>query len=162
MKIIYANHIPTTFLRKDFMAIRGELFTKQVTLENRSYFFNVKQNRTGDVFLQVVESKSKDGGDFDRHQIAIFADDLQKFLQGMDESLQFIGKELKAREKAKAEKKAAKEAKFARGGEGAESGKKIYRRKGERRLVASKTAKRVHVVSKRKPAAETTENSEEK
>ncbi len=132
------------------MAIRGELFTKQVTLDNRSYFFNVKQNRTGDVFLQVVESKSKDGGDFDRHQIAIFADDLQKFLQGMDDSLQFIEKELKAREKAKAEKKAAKEAKFARGGDNAESGKKIYRRKGESRLVAQKNAKRVHVVSKRK------------
>ena len=48
------------------MAIRGELFTTQVTLENRSYFFNVKENRTGDLFLQVVESKSRDGGDFDR------------------------------------------------------------------------------------------------
>ena len=90
------------------MSIRGELFTTQVTLENRSYFFNVKENRAGDVFMQIVESKSRDGSDFDRHQIAVFAEDLQKFLQGMDKSLQSIDKDRKERAKAKAAKKAAK------------------------------------------------------
>ena len=68
------------------MGARGELFTTQIFLDNRSYFFNVKENRTGDVFLQIVESKNKDGADFDRHQIAIFAEDMQKFLQGMEKS----------------------------------------------------------------------------
>ena len=38
------------------MGVRGELFTTQVVLDNRSYFFNVKENRTGDVFLKVVEN----------------------------------------------------------------------------------------------------------
>ena len=47
------------------MGARGELFTTQVTLDNRSYFFNVKENRNGDIFLQVVESKSRNGEDFD-------------------------------------------------------------------------------------------------
>ncbi len=149
------------------MAIRGELFTTQITLDNRSYFFNVKENRTGDVFLQVVESKSRDGGDFDRHQIAIFADDLQKFLQGMENSLKFIEKELRDREKVRAEKKAAKEAKFGRESNGEEKTKRVYRRKGESRLVAERTArktgaKRVHVVSKRaakeNPAPEEQDN----
>ena len=37
------------------MAIRGELYTTQIVLDNRSYFFNVKENRSGDVFLQIVE-----------------------------------------------------------------------------------------------------------
>ena len=36
------------------MGIRGELYTTQVTLTNRSYFFNVKENRTGDVFLHSL------------------------------------------------------------------------------------------------------------
>ena len=54
------------------MGIRGELYTTQTTLANRAYFFNVKENRTGDVFLQIVESKNRDGADFDRHQIAVF------------------------------------------------------------------------------------------
>ena len=64
------------------MGIRGELYTTQINLDNRSYFFNVKENRNGDVFLQVVESKVKDGED-DRRAIVVFADDMQKFLLGM-------------------------------------------------------------------------------
>lgn len=134
------------------MGIRGELFTTQVTLENRSYFFNVKENRTGDVFMQIVESKSRDGSDFDRHQIAVFAEDLQKFLQGMDKSLQFIDKERKERAKAKAAKRAAKEAKYA-GGEDGEK-KKVYRKKSSEETTEKKddgikrTGRIIHVVSK--------------
>ena len=90
------------------MGVRGELFTTEVYLDNRSYFFNVKENRTGDVFLQIVESKSRDGADGERHQIAIFADDMQKFLQGMDRSLNFVEKDRKERAKIKAAKKAEK------------------------------------------------------
>ena len=75
------------------MGIRGELFTTQVLLDNRTYFFNVKENRVGDVFLQIVESKKGDGADFDRHQISIFAEDMQKVLAGLDDSLKFIEKD---------------------------------------------------------------------
>ena len=77
------------------MAARGELYTTEVYLDNRSYFFNVKENRTGDVFLQIVESKNRDGSDGERHQIAIFAEDMQKVLQGLDRSLNFIEKDRK-------------------------------------------------------------------
>lgn len=121
------------------MGVRGELFTTEVYLDNRSYFFNVKENRTGDVFLQVVESKNRDGADLDRHQIAIFAEDMQKFLQGMEKSLAFIEKDRKARAKAKAEKKA-------------EKAKKIYKKKesSEKKDDGIKrTGKVIHVVSKR-------------
>lgn len=140
------------------MGIRGELFTTQINLDNRSYFFNVKENRAGDVFLQIVESKIKEGED-DRRAIVVFADDMQKFFTGLDQSLSFIDKEKKERAKARAEKKAAKEAKFGPKKE-SEPEKKIYRRKGESRLVAEKraakkddgikrTGKVIHVVSKR-------------
>lgn len=133
------------------MSARGELFTTQIYLDNRSYFFNVKENRTGDVFLQVVESKSRDGEDFDRHQIAVFADDLQKFLQGMDKSLSFIEKDRKARAKAVREKKAAKEAKYGKGGD-----KKVYYVKDGKNVPEEKrddgikrTGRVIHIVSKR-------------
>ncbi|WBP10234.1 DUF3276 family protein, partial [Treponema pallidum] len=53
------------------MGIRGELFTTEVQAENRTYFFNVKENRVGDVFLQVVESKNVDGAGFDRHAVVV-------------------------------------------------------------------------------------------
>lgn len=117
------------------MGARGELFTTEVYLDNRSYFFNVKENRTGDVFLQIVESKNRDGADPDRHQIAIFAEDMQKFLQGMNSSLAFIEKDRKARAKIRAEKKEEK--------------KKIYKLHQAKQDDGIKRTGRVHVVSKR-------------
>ena len=129
------------------MSIRGELFTTQVLLDNRSYFFNVKENRAGDVFLQIVESKKGDGADFDRHQISIFAEDMQKVLAGLDDSLKFIEKERKERAKRRAEIKAAKEAKYALSG----GDKKIYRKKGEEKKDdgIKRTGKVIHIKSKK-------------
>ena len=135
------------------MGIRGELYTTQVTLTNRSYFFNVKENRTGDVFLQIVESKNgKEGIERDRHQIAVFEEDMQKFFSGLDDSLKFIQKNKKERDKLKAERKAAKEAKYSSDGI---AGKKRFKVKVEdpdARPVdpnAPKKTGRIHVVSKR-------------
>ena len=138
------------------MGIRRELFTTQVVLDNRTYFSNVKENRTGDVFLQVVESKKGDGADFSRHQVAIFAEDMQKFLKGLDQSLSFIEKDRKDRAKKAAEKKAAKEAKYAPHSSSAETGtRKVYRKKSktenDEHLYTPQLKKtgKVHVVSKR-------------
>ena len=132
------------------MGARGELFTTQVYLDNRSYFFNVKENRTGDVFLQIVESKNRDGVEADRHQIAIFAEDMQKFLQGMEKSLDFVEKDRKERAKAAKAKKAAKDAKY---GSGNAEGKKIYRVKSEKTQKVDdgikRTGKVIHIVSKK-------------
>ena len=133
------------------MGARGELFTTQIYLDNRSYFFNVKENRTGDVFLQIVESKNRDGAEADRHQIAVFSEEMQKFLQGMEKSLEFIEKDRKARQKAAREKKAAKEAKF---GAGAKASKKIVHLKSKEEELPPyeppvKKSGRVHVVSKK-------------
>ena len=137
------------------MGARGELFTTQVYLDNRSYFFNVKENRTGDVFLQIVESKNRDGAEADRHQIAVFSEDMQKFLQGMEKSLDFIEKNRKAKQKAAREKKAAKDAKYGHGSEkpADSTGKKVYKIKKDGSTATNpndgiKRTGRIHVVSK--------------
>lgn len=133
------------------MGVRGELFTTQVVLNNRAYFFNVKENRTGDVFLQVVESKNKNGENIDRHAIVVFAEDMQKFCKGLEDSLQFIEKDQKEKKKKAVEKKSEKQS--------ALSGKrKVQRKKNDdfvvdkpltsKELGIKKTGK-VHVVSKR-------------
>jgi hypothetical protein len=64
-------------------------------LQNRTYFFNVKENRMGDLYLNIVESKNRDEGGFDRQSIVLFADDLQEFLKGFDESLRILEKEVR-------------------------------------------------------------------
>jgi len=87
------------------MGIRGELFSSKVMLQNRTYFFNVKENRLGDLYLNIVESKNRDEGGFERQSVILFADDLQEFLQGFDESLRVL-------EKATREKRRNKESPY--------------------------------------------------
>ncbi|PIE97605.1 MAG: hypothetical protein CR988_07030 [Treponema sp.] len=81
------------------MGIRGEVFTTQIQAENRTYFFNVKENTRGDVFLQIVESKSTEGTGFDRHAIVVFEEELRQFMTGFDDSLRFMEKYRRAKSK---------------------------------------------------------------
>jgi hypothetical protein len=74
------------------MGIRGELFSTKVSLQNRTYFFNVKENRLGDLYLNVVESKNRDTGGFERQSVVLFAEDLQEFLVGFNEALKVLEK----------------------------------------------------------------------
>ncbi|MDR2097093.1 MAG: DUF3276 family protein [Spirochaetaceae bacterium] len=82
------------------MGIRGEIFSKKVLLQNRSYFFNVKENRKGDLYLNIVESKNRDEGVFERQSVILFADDLQEFLCGFDESLRVLEKAVREKRKS--------------------------------------------------------------
>ena len=84
------------------MGVRGELFSTKVALQNRTYFFNVKENRLGDLYLNIVESKNRETGGFDRQSVILFADDLKEFLTGFDESLRVMEKAV--REKRRVDK----------------------------------------------------------
>jgi len=83
------------------MGVRGELFSTKVMLQNRTYFFNVKENRLGDIYLNIVESKNRDEGGFDRQSVILFAEDLQQFLQGFDESLKVMEKATREKRRPK-------------------------------------------------------------
>lgn len=82
------------------MGLRGEIFSTRVLLQNRTYFFNVKENRLGDLYLNVVESKNRDDGGFDRQSVILFADDLQEFLKGFDDALRAMEKEVRERRRS--------------------------------------------------------------
>ena len=77
------------------MGIRGELFSTKVILQNRTYFFNVKENRLGDLYLNIVESKNREEGGFERQSVILFAEDLQDFLQGFDDALHVLEKSVR-------------------------------------------------------------------
>jgi len=77
------------------MGIRGELFSTKVILQNRTYFFNVKENRLGDLYLNIVESKNREEGGFERQSVILFAEDLQDFLQGFDDALRVLEKSVR-------------------------------------------------------------------
>jgi hypothetical protein len=113
------------------MGIRGELFSTKVQLANRTYFFNVKENRMGDLYLNIVESKNKETGGFERQSVILFADDLGEFLAGFDESLRVL-------EKAAREKKRGGGRK-PDGGEKVPSEKAPYEKRGRRVVVKRKS-----------------------
>jgi hypothetical protein len=75
------------------MGIRGELFSSRVGCEGRTYFFNVKENRLGDMFLTVVESKPSETEGFERRSVVVFREDMSEFLKAFQGALDFMGKE---------------------------------------------------------------------
>ncbi|MBU0926867.1 MAG: DUF3276 family protein [Spirochaetes bacterium] len=82
------------------MGVRGELFSTRIACDGRTYFFNVKENRMGDLFLTVVESKPTETGDFDRRSIVIFQDNSEEFMKAFQKSMEAM-KEAAPSERAK-------------------------------------------------------------
>jgi hypothetical protein len=76
------------------MGTRGEIFSSKANTAKRTYFFNVKENRTGDVFLNIVESKKlgEDNAQFERRSLVVFKEDLEAFLSAFDQAVKFIRK----------------------------------------------------------------------
>ncbi len=70
------------------MGQRGEIFTSKRFAEDGSltYFFNVKENRYGDLFLNLVESKKKESS-FKRFSLIVYMEDLKKFLELFEEAV---------------------------------------------------------------------------
>lgn len=79
------------------MGIRGELFSTRVTCNGRTYFFNVKENRMGDMFLTVVESKPTESEGFERRSVVVFREDMQEFVKAFQGALSFMEKPEEAR-----------------------------------------------------------------
>jgi hypothetical protein len=72
------------------MGVRGEVFSSRAISSKRTYFFNVKENRHGDLFLNIVESKKNSENGFERHSLIVFQEDLEAFLEGFDKAIDFI------------------------------------------------------------------------
>ena len=85
------------------MGARGELFTTSVILDNRSYFFNVKENMYGDLYLNIVESKPTEGGRFLRQSVLVYQEDVGEFVKEMQKSLDYLKMHARKTSKQEAE-----------------------------------------------------------
>jgi len=74
------------------MGIRGEVFSSKVLTEKRTYFFNVKENRKGDLFMNIVESKKHGEDSFERHSIIVYQEDIEDFYKEMSKAVDYIKK----------------------------------------------------------------------
>ena len=71
------------------------VFSKAVKAGKRIYYFDVKKNRSGELFLAITESKKKLGDDesqvsFEKHKIFLYKEDFEKFANGLSEVTSFI------------------------------------------------------------------------
>jgi hypothetical protein len=74
------------------MGQRGEVFSRRFQSSNdkRTYFLNLKENRSGDLYLTVVESKKHGEEDFERRQVMVFEEDLVTFERNLGEVITFM------------------------------------------------------------------------
>ncbi|OFX42156.1 MAG: DNA-binding protein [Bacteroidetes bacterium GWA2_30_7] len=73
---------------------RDEIFSKAVRAGKRTYFFDVKATRRDELYLTVTESKKmfdRDGRyHFEKHKIFLYREDFEKFVEGLNEVVQYI------------------------------------------------------------------------
>ena len=76
------------------------LFTRSIKAGKRIYYLDVKANNTGELFLAITESKkivSGEGDDsqvsFEKHKIFLYKEDFEKFMNGLQQAIQFIAEE---------------------------------------------------------------------
>lgn len=63
--------------------------------KRRTYFFDVRENRSNDYHLTITESRKKTDSDgYDRHKIFLYKEDFNKFLKGLTEAVDFVKTDL--------------------------------------------------------------------
>ncbi|MFV0376225.1 MAG: DUF3276 family protein [Mangrovibacterium sp.] len=74
---------------------KREVYTKAVRAGKRTYFFDVKSTRKDEYYLTITESKKHydDTGQFhfEKHKIFLYQEDFEKFTDGLNEVMEFIG-----------------------------------------------------------------------
>ena len=76
------------------------VFSKAIKAGKRIYYLDVKKNRKDEMFLAITESKkivSGEGDDsqvsFEKHKIFLYKEDFEKFMNGLQQAIQFIAED---------------------------------------------------------------------
>lgn len=73
------------------------VFSRAIKAGKRIYYLDVKKNRKEEMFLTITESKKVivgEGDDsqvnFEKHKIFLYKEDFEKFMHGLNQTIQFI------------------------------------------------------------------------
>ena len=76
------------------------LFSRTVKAGQRIYYIDVKENRKGEKYLSITESKKMLSGpqdmpqvSYEKHKIFLFKEDFCKFEDALREAFDFVGKD---------------------------------------------------------------------
>ena len=72
-----------------------EIFSKSVKAGKRTYFFDVKETRSGEYYITLTESKKRFDAEtgrfsYEKHKIFLYKEDFEKFNGGLTETIDFI------------------------------------------------------------------------
>ncbi|MEZ5054552.1 MAG: DUF3276 family protein [Chitinophagales bacterium] len=75
---------------------KNGVYSKRVRAgKRRTYFFDVRTTRGNDYYLTITESKKRAEDDnYERHKIFIYKEDFVKFVNAMQETVDYIKTEL--------------------------------------------------------------------
>lgn len=75
---------------------KNGVYSKRVRAgKRRTYFFDVRTTRANDYYLTITESKKRfEDDNYDRHKIFIYKEDFVKFVNAMQETVDYVKSEL--------------------------------------------------------------------
>ena len=63
--------------------------------KRRTYFFDVRETRGSDFYVTITESRKRfDSDGYDRHKIFLYKEDFNKFMKGLNETVNHVKTEL--------------------------------------------------------------------
>ena len=74
---------------------REEVYTKVVRAGKRTYFFDVKEMRSGELYITITESKRRfdqDSGKFfyEKHKLFLYKEDYDKFTNALSNIVHYV------------------------------------------------------------------------
>ena len=80
--------------RKDENDGSEDVYSKVVRAGKRTYFFDVKSTRSGDLFLTITESRKRVAADgssrFEKNKIYLYKEDFEKYADGLNDVVEFV------------------------------------------------------------------------
>ena len=76
---------------------KPEIYSQKIRAGKRKYFFDIKSTRSSDYYITITESKKKfkeDGFFFEKHKIFLYKEDILKFTEALQETIDYLKNEL--------------------------------------------------------------------
>jgi hypothetical protein len=93
--------LETEKVKTDVARVENDIvYSKAIKAGKRIYYLDVKKSRNDDLFVAITESKKKVFGtednlqvSFEKHKIFLYKEDFDKFLEGIEDVINFVKKE---------------------------------------------------------------------
>ena len=83
-------------IRRDDTDGSEDVYSKVVRAGKRTYFFDVKSTRNGDLFLTITESRKRMNSDgtsrFEKNKIYLYKEDFDKYADGLNDVVEYVKK----------------------------------------------------------------------